>query len=569
MKKLWDKFYPAGVASTIYVKEKNLIEKLKKGMKKYPDKVVFHSMGKEMTSGEVDLLSTRFAASLQKRLGVKKGDRIALMLPNLLQFPIALLGIWKAGGIAIPLNPTYTKTELNKVLFLGVDGNGKGAAKPKVLITLNKFGSTVEDFAKENKIENIVMSEVGDLLKPLKGRLINFALKFIKKEIPTFKIENSVSFKSLLDNDENELKEVDVSMEDIAILQLTGGTSGTIKAAKLTHSTLSYNLEQNIATNAVDIGDGRHWKSEDTSMVMLPAFHVFAMMTGILIPIRLSSRAILIPNPRDLDFILKTWSKYEINSTSGINTLFSKLVNRKEFNSKNINFKGLNLVFAGGMATDRNVAKKFKKITGRTLQVGYGLSETSPVIVGSTKKCEFIPSCVGIPYPLTDIKLLGDKGEIVNDPSLTGEICVRGPQVMSDYWGLEDKHGEYFTECGYFRTGDIGKWDLEGRLYVVDRKKDMVNVSGLKVFPQEVENTANIHENIIESGVISIPDSQTGEAVMLFVVSNNDSLCSDDVKGHCRKHLAAYKIPKKVMFIDEVPKSQVGKLLRRELKKLV
>jgi long-chain acyl-CoA synthetase len=199
-------------------------------------------MGKEMTSGEVDLLSTRFAASLQKRLGVKKGDRIALMLPNLLQFPIALLGIWKAGGIAIPLNPTYTKTELNKVLFLGVDGNGKGAAKPKVLITLNKFGSTVEDFAKENKIENIVMSEVGDLLKPLKGRLINFALKFIKKEIPTFKIENSVSFKSLLDNDENELKEVDVSMEDIAILQLTGGTSGTIKAAKLTHSTLSYNL---------------------------------------------------------------------------------------------------------------------------------------------------------------------------------------------------------------------------------------------------------------------------------------------------------------------------------------
>jgi long-chain acyl-CoA synthetase len=565
MERFWTEKYQAGRHKEISIPEENLEDFFQARFKKFSHLLAFQSMGKKLTFNDVDIQSSQFASFLQKRFKIKKGDRVALLLPNTLQFIIASLGIFRLGAILCPLNPLYTSAELNKTLFTGVDEKGKGAVNPSLIITINKFAENIQHFVNEGKIENAIISEIGDCIGGLKGKVINFAFKHIKKEVPPFSIKNQVPFLDFLKYDTNFEKPT-LAPNDTAILQFTGGTSGIIKAAILTHQNILSNVAQNINHIGLDNGDGRHWAPGDIFLGILPLFHIFALSTSFLTSIGLGYGVILIPNPRDINSVIKIWSKNKINITAGVNTLFMKLLNHKKFNKNFINFSNLKGVGSGGMAIQEKVARAFKNRTGIFTFTGYGLSETSPVISMQDRfKDDFSTSC-GLPYASTDIKILSDESKEL-EIGKCGEICVKGPQVMKGYWQLEEETHKVFTKDGFFKTGDMGYLGHDGEIYLVDRKKDMINVSGLKVFPQEVENVANKHPGITESGVISEPDDSTGEKVVLFAVKKNKNLTVKDLLEFLRKELTAYKIPKTINFIEEIPKSPIGKILRRKLKK--
>ncbi|MEE2743712.1 MAG: AMP-binding protein [Bdellovibrionota bacterium] len=564
MSKIWFDFYHEKRPKTINVEEKNLEQFFQGNFNKFSKSVAFESLGQGLTFEELDILSLKFASFLQKRCGVKKGDRVALLIPNILQFVVASLGILRAGAVLVPLNPLYTKAEIKKLLWDGVDGKGKGAVKPKLIIALDKFAVNLEEFANTGKVDNIVITKIGDLIGGLKGKVINFVFKHIKKEVQNYSIKNEIPFLDFFKYD-TAFDRPKMKISDEAILQFTGGTSGTIKAATLTQKNILSNLYQNINLVGQDTGDGKHWAKDDTFLGILPLFHIYALNTAFLNCIGIGYKVILVPNPRDLNAVVKTWSKNKVTITAGINTLFVKLLDHPKFNSKNIDFSCLKFLGSGGMAIQEKTYKALSKRTGGEISVGYGLSETSPVISAHDRFRKGYTSSVGLPYASTDIKILSDKNEEL-DVGGTGEICVKGPQVMKGYWDLEEETEKAFTEDGYFRTGDIGYIGKDGELYIVDRKKDMINVSGLKVYPQEIESVVNKHPSIVESGVIAAPDDLTGEAVALFVVKKDDALTASEIIGHMREELTNYKIPKIVTFIDEIPKSPIGKLLRRELR---
>ena len=564
MDKIWFDFYQKSREKNINVSEENLEEFLQERFDKFSNSVAFQSLGRELTFEELDTLSLKFASFLQKRCGVKKGDRVALLIPNILQFVVASLGIFRAGAVLCPLNPLYTKAEIKKLLWDGVDEKGKGAIRPKVIIALDKFAVNLQDFANNGDVENIVITKIGDLIGGLKGKVINFAFKHIKKEVQDYSINNEIPFLDFLNYDTNFDRPL-MKISDDVVLQFTGGTSGTIKAATLTQKNILSNVYQNLNSVGVSTGDGKHWNKDDTFLGVLPLFHIYALNTSFLTCIGIGYKVVLVPNPRDLNSVVKTWSKNKITLTAGINTLFVKLLDHPKFNSKNIDFSGLKFLGSGGMAIHEKTYKALSKRTGIEITVGYGLSETSPVISAHDRFRKGYTSSVGLPYASTDIKILSDKNEELGIGEV-GEICVKGPQVMKGYWGLKEETENAFTEDGYFRTGDIGYVGENGELYLVDRKKDMINVSGLKVYPQEIESVVNKHPSIIESGVISMPDDLTGEAVALFVVKKEDNLTEDEIIRYMKEELTNYKIPKMVTFIDEVPKSPIGKLLRRELR---
>ncbi len=564
MDKIWFNFYQDHREKEVHVDEKNIEEFIQKKFEKFSGKIAFESLGKKLKYDELDKYSLQFASFLQKKCGIKKGDRVALLIPNILQFIVASLGAFRVGAVLCPLNPLYTKPEIQKLLFDGVDGKGKGAIKPKIIIALDKFASNLEDFANNGDVENIVITKIGDLIGGVKGKIINFVFKHIKKEVPNYSIKNEIPFLDFLNYDTSiEKPKMDIS--DELILQFTGGTSGTIKAAVLTQKNVLSNIYQNLNSVTIDSGDNKHWTSEDSFLGILPLFHIYALNTSFLSAIGLGYKVILVPNPRDINSVVKTWAKNKVTITAGINTLFMKLLEHPKFNSNHINFSRLKALLSGGMAIQEKTYLALRERTGTEISVGYGLSETSPVLCMHDRFRKGYSSSVGLPHPSTDIKILSDKNEELGIGEI-GEVCAKGPQVMKGYWDLEQETKDAFTKDGYFKTGDMGYIGINGELYLVDRKKDMINVSGLKVYPQEIESIVNKHPRIIESGAISTPDDVTGEAVALFVVKKDDNLTASDVIDYMKEELTNYKIPKVITFIEEVPKSPIGKLLRRELR---
>ena len=567
MGKIWFNFYQHGRKKEVHVDVENIEEFIQKRFKKFSGNIAFESLGKDLSYDELDKYSLQFASFLQKKCGIKKGDRIALLVPNILQFIVASLGAFRVGAVLCPLNPLYTKAEVKKLLFDGVDGDGKGAIKPKLIIALDKFASNLQEFANNGDVDNIVITKIGDLIGGVKGKIINFVFKHIKKEVPEYSIKNEIPFLDFLNYD-TSIDKPKMDISDELILQFTGGTSGTIKAAVLTQKNVLSNIYQNLNSVTIDSGDGKHWTKEDTFLGVLPLFHIYALNTSFLSAIGLGYKVILVPNPRDINSIIKTWAKSKVSITAGINTLFMKLLEHPKFNKKHINFSRLKALLSGGMAIQEKTYLALRERTGTEISVGYGLSETSPVLCMHDRFRKGYSSSVGLPHASTDIKILSDKNEELAIGEI-GEVCAKGPQVMKGYWDLEKETKDAFTEDGYFKTGDMGYIGINGELYLVDRKKDMINVSGLKVYPQEIESIVNKHPRIIESGAISTPDDLTGEAVALFVVKKDNALTASEIIDYMKEELTNYKIPKIITFIEEVPKSPIGKLLRRELRSYI
>lgn len=546
----WFKSYPKGVPHEVQLYEyRSLVDLFDQTCKKHRDKVAFENMGVRLTYGEVDQLSGDFAAYLQKDLGLKKGERIAIQMPNLLQFPIAFFGALRAGLIVVNTNPLYTPREMEHQF--------KDSGAVAVVIVAN-FASNLEKIISKTQIKHVIITELGDMLGGLKGALVNFVVKNIKKMVPAYHLPMALSFKNIMKKGKGlTLDTLEVSITDVAILQYTGGTTGVSKGAQLTHGNL-------VAHNSMIT----HWfqpylsaGGEDLIITAIPMYHIFALTVNGLLMFSTGVKNVLITNPRDMKGFCKELGKHKFTILTGVNTLFNGLLNYPTF--KDLNFSYLKGAIGGGMAVQDAVAKRWKKVTGKPLLEGYGLSETSPVLCCNPLDGNHKQGTIGIPMPGTEVSIFDDNGNELAQGE-TGEICARGPQVMSGYW-KQDNNGVFLAD-GWFKTGDIGSMDGDGFFKIVDRKKDMIKVSGFNVYPNEVENIVAGYPKVLEVAAIGVPDSHSGEVVKIFVVKRDQSLTEKELLDYCRENLTNYKIPKHVVFKDELPKTNVGKILRRALK---
>ena len=550
MDRSWLKQYPPGVPADIdpdsYASLKEVIEEAFASHRQLP---AFSNMGATLTYAQLDELSRAFAAWLQHKSGLRPGDRVALMMPNILQYPIALFGALRAGMVVVNTNPLYTPRELEHQL------QDSGA---KAIVIVENFAHVLEQVLARTELKNVLVTGVGDLLGMPKGFLVNFVLRHVRKQIPAWKMPGSMAFKDVLGIGlGRKLQPVALGGEDIAFLQYTGGTTGVAKAAVLTHRNMVANLLQALAwiRPALQAGGGR------VVITALPLYHIFALTTNCLAFLPLGARNVLITNPRDFPAFVTELKKYKFNFISGVNTLFNALLHTPGFES--VDFAALRVSFAGGMAVQSVVAKRWKEVTGNIVSQGWGLTETSPIATANPVGLEFNGS-VGLPVPSTDVSIRDDAGKELPVNGV-GEICVFGPQVMRGYWNRPDE-----TENAMFgdwlRTGDIGRMDAEGFVYIEDRKKDMILVSGFNVYPNEVESVAAEHPGVLEVAAVAQPDENSGEVVALFVVRKDPNLSAEALIAHCRTELTGYKVPKHVYFRDALPKSNVGKILRRELR---
>ena len=549
--KPWLNNYPKGVSSNINFDEySSLVDMFDKTCDRFSSNKAFTNFGVSLTFNEIHQKSSNLAFFLQNVLNLPQGSRVAIMMPNILQYPISTFGILKAGLIVENINPLYTARELETQLF---------NSKSKTIIILENFAHLIEKILQKTSIKNIIITTVGELLGP-KGFLINFVLRKIKKMVPKYNIDNSYKFSEIINiNDKFEINNKSYNLDDVAFLQYTGGTSGTIKAAMLTH--------KNILSNVLQVKEwlGLHLKyGEDTAICALPLYHIFALTCNSLTFFNFGANNILITNPRDIKSFVKELKKHQFTFISGVNTLFNKLL--LDSNFKNCDFSKLRISLAGGMRVQKIVAEKWQAVTGNVLSVGYGLSETSPAASIDPIGVEKFSDSLGLPLPSTEISIQNEDGKHL-DFDEPGEICIRGPQVMKGYWNNIDETNNVMTSDGWFKTGDIGIMNKEGYSKIVDRKKDIIIVSGFNVYPNEIEEIAMMNDKIFEAGCIGIEDSDGNENIKLFVskIPGKD-LSADEVIEHCKK-LTGYKIPKFVEFIEEIPKSNVGKILRRELRK--
>ena len=549
MEKTWLNNYPSGVPADINPEHyHSLLDIYEQSIVKFADKPAYINMGKSITFTELGEYANDFAAYLQNTLGIKKGDAVAVMMPNLLQYPVALLGIHRAGAVVVNVNPLYTPRELEHQL---IDSNAKA------IVIVSNFADTLEKVLDKTPVEHVILTKMGDMLG-VKGHVVDFVVKYVKKMVPSFSLPKAVGFKQVLKQGRNlTLKPVDVTGEDLAFLQYTGGTTGVSKGAMLTHRNMVANLEQVSALLGQCLDEG-----EDTIVTALPLYHIFALTANCLLFLKYGGRNLLITNPRDMPGFVKELGKYKFTAISGVNTLFNGLLNTPGFSE--LDFSSLKLSIGGGMAVQRAVAERWLAATKCDLLEGYGLTECAPVVSFVPYTIGKYTGSIGVPAPSTDIRLMSDEGEDVA-PGEAGELWVKGPQVMKGYLGRSEDtadvmHGEWFA------TGDIAKLDEQGLLYIVDRKKDMILVSGFNVYPNEIEDEAVTHLGILECAAIGIPNDASGEIVKLFVVKKDQSLTEQDVIDHCRKRLTGYKVPKVVEFRDDLPKSNVGKILRRMLK---
>jgi long-chain acyl-CoA synthetase len=549
MEKIWLKSYPKGVPAEIDPNRyRSVGEVFDESVKKYADLPAYQNMGRTITFHELEKLSRDFGAWLQSQ-GLAKGARVALMMPNVLQYPISIFGVLRAGYTVVNVNPLYTPRELEHQL------KDSGA---EVIVILENFATTLQQVLRNAPIKHVVVASLGDMLG-LKGVLVNFVVRHVKKMVPAYDLPGSIRFNvALAQGAQRELQRVAVGPDDIAFLQYTGGTTGIAKGAMLLHRNILANLEQVAAWFAPVFGDARI-----VVIAPLPLYHIFCLTANCLVFMKLGGCNVLITNPRDIRGLVKELSKHEFNAITGVNTLFNALLNNPDFAS--LDFSNLKLSIGGGMQVQKAVAERWKEITGTPLVEGYGLTETSPVATANPLTAEEYSGAIGLPVPSTDVAFKGEDGHFLQLNEV-GELCIKGPQVMKGYWQRPEDTAKAIDKDGYFATGDIGYMDDKGYIRIVDRKKDMVLVSGFNVYPNEVEGVVAAHQGVLECAVIGVPDEKSGEVVKLFVVKKDPALTEADVRKHCEQHLTGYKRPRFIEFRDELPKTNVGKILRRALR---
>ncbi|MEZ4749215.1 MAG: AMP-binding protein [Bdellovibrionota bacterium] len=549
--KPWLKSYQQGVPAEVDVNQFNSLPAfLEDVFHTFATRPAFHNMGKTLTYAELDDLSEQFASYLQNDLKLKKGDRVALMMPNLLQYPVALFGVLRAGLIAVNCNPLYTARELEFQL--------KDSGAVAILVVAN-FAKTVEEALPKTDVKHVLVTELGDMLGFPKKIIVNAVVKYLKKMVPAFHLPNAIPFLSTLQaGSHSTLKKPTLNHEDIAFLQYTGGTTGVAKGAVLTHGNIVANMLQAKAWVKFLLKDG-----EEIIITPLPLYHIFSLTANCLIFSAVGSLNVLITNPRDIPGFIKEMKKWKFTAITGLNTLFNALLNNPEF--KTIDFSKLKITLGGGMAVQRAVAEKWKDVTKVPLIEAYGLTETSPAACINPMTLKAYNGFIGLPLPSTEVKIVDDNGNDVATGE-AGEICIKGPQVMKGYWQKPEETAKVMTTDGYFRTGDIGTMNEDGFFKIVDRKKDMILVSGFNVYPNEIEEVAVTHPKVLEAAAIAVPDERSGEVPKLFIVKKDDSLTEKEIIDFCRKSLTAYKVPKHVEFRKELPKSNVGKILRKALR---
>jgi long-chain acyl-CoA synthetase len=549
MERIWLKSYPAGVPADIDTKKyRSLIQLFETSIAKYHDRPAFHSMGKGITFGELDKLSHDFAAWLQGR-GLAKGSRVAIMMPNCLQYPIAMFGVLRSGCTVVNVNPLYTPRELEHQLT---------DAGAEAIVILENFGHVLQEVRSRTPLKHVVVTSLGEMLG-LKGVIVNLVVRKVKKMVPPYDLPGAISFKEALkDGAGKPMATPPLGHDDIAFLQYTGGTTGVSKGAMLLHRNIIAALLQYEAWLAPAIGNQRA-----VIITALPLYHIFSLTVNCLVMMVVGGENVLITNPRDIPGFVKELAKHKYTIITGVNTLFNALLNHPDFGK--LDFSSLKLAVGGGMAVQKAVAERWKQVTGTPLIEGYGLTETSPSATANPMNLTEFNGTIGVPMSSTEIVLRDDNDRDV-PLGQPGEICIRGPQVMAGYWQRPDETAKAIGKDGFFHTGDVGIMDERGFIRIVDRKKDMILVSGFNVYPNEIEQVVAMHPGVLEVAAIGVPDEHSGEVPKIFVVKRDPQLTEHDLLEHCKKELTGYKRPKYVEFRTELPKTNVGKILRRALR---
>ncbi len=546
----WLEEYASGVPAEIDMDEfDSVVDVINKSCAEFSDQVAYANFGAELTYGQVDRHSAAFAARLQA-LGLEKGDRVAIMMPNVLQYPIALFGALRAGLVVVNTNPLYTARELKHQL------NDSGT---KAIVIMENFASVLEAVIDDTEVEHVILTNMGDMVGFPKGALMNFVLRHVKKMVPKYNLPGAMQFKAALSQGATEKFEpIRLGHDDLAFLQYTGGTTGVSKGAMLTHGNMEANMQQSSAWMGENIVMG-----EEVIITALPLYHIFALTANCLVFMKFGGKNILITNPRDMPGFVKELGKHKFTAITGVNTLFNGLLNTPGF--EDLDFSSLRMTLGGGMAVQRAVAERWKKVTGVPLIEAYGLTETSPAACINPMTLEDYNGAIGLPISSTACRVI-DTDDNPLPVGETGELCVKGPQVMKGYWNRPEETAKVLGDDGWLKTGDMAKMDEKGYFYIVDRKKDMILVSGFNVYPNEVEDVVAGHPKVLEVGAIGAPDEKSGEVVKVVVVRKDDSLTVKEVRDYCREELTGYKVPKYVEFVEELPKTNVGKILRRELR---
>jgi long-chain acyl-CoA synthetase len=551
LEKVWLKSYPPGMPDEVSDPPFRSIRDLfEQAFEKYPDNAAYTNMGRSLDYAELDRLSMQFACYLQKTLGLTRGERVAIMLPNILQYPVVMCGIFRAGLVVVNVNPLYTARELEHQL------KDSGT---KCIIILENFAHVLEDVIAVTDVDHVVLTGVGDLLQWPKGMLTNFVLRYVKKAVPAYKLPNSTTFRQALKLGAGEaLDEVDIGYADIAYLQYTGGTTGVSKGAMLSHRNMIYNVQQTITWQGVAYENDR----PIIIITALPLYHIFSLQGNCLTGMAQGGENILITNPRDFEGFAKEMAKHKFNMFTAVNTMFAALMDTPSFSA--VDFSNLRVCIGGGMAVQPAIAKEWKEKTGNNILQGYGLTETSPAAIVCRIDEEFTGT-IGLPIPSTEVIIAGDDGNPLPTGEV-GEICIRGPQVMEGYWQRPAETAEVMLPEGWLRTGDIGRMDEDGYVFIEDRKKDMILVSGFNVYPNEIENVIVELDGVLEAAAIGLPHERSGEIVKVFVVRKDDSVTEQDIIDYCKENLTNYKRPRIIEFRDDLPKTNVGKILRRALR---
>ena len=553
MEKVWLKSYPKGVPEFIDTNEyKSLADLFDKSIATFKDLPAYTNLGRSISFDELDELSRDFGAYLTNQAGLEKGDRIAIMMPNLIQYPIVLFAALRAGLIVVNTNPLYTDRELEHQLK---------DSEAKAIVILENFAHTLSDVIEQTKVKTVITTRVGDMAKFPKSLLVNFVVKHVKKMVPPFSLPNAISFNNALSQGKSQaFANADLNHDDVAFLQYTGGTTGVAKGAALTHENMIANLLQAYSWAAKDLSDG-----QETFITALPLYHIFSLTANAMFALKIGANSVLITNPRDMPGFVKELSKVKFSYITGVNTLFNGLLNTPGFSD--LDFSTLRLSLGGGMAVQEAVANKWKDVTGHVLVEAYGLTETSPAVCINPVNITGFTGNIGLPISSTEICVKDENGNELgfDEP---GELCIRGPQVMQGYWKRPKETANVLSDDGWLKTGDVAVVNKDGFVKLVDRLKDLIIVSGFNVYPNEIENVVALHPKVLEVGAIGVEHPKSGEAVKIFVVKSDESLTEDELKAYCHEEMTRYKCPKYIEFVDDLPKSNVGKVLRKDLREL-
>ncbi len=550
-KQPWHSNYPENVPYEINPDVfESIPDMVEQSIDSYQNLVSFENLGKEITFNELGSLIDQFASFLQNHTNLKKGDRIAIQMPNLLQYPICIFGALKAGMVVVNTNPLYTPSEMLHQF------NDSGA---RAVVVLENFASHLEEIIKETQIETVLVAKIGDMIGGIKGGVINFVVKNIKKMVPSYGLPDAIPFiKALRLGSEKKADKVEIVNSDLAFLQYTGGTTGVSKGAMLTHRNVIANVEQLL----IWMRHGGMEERKEIFITPLPMYHIFALTCNALMTVRMGARNLLVTNPRDMKAFLKDLKRHQWTVMTGVNTLFNGLLSQPTF--KDLDFSKVKFSFAGGMALQKYVADKWKEVTGTPVSEGYGLTETSPVLTSNPLFKDAESGYIGMPIPSTEIKILDDDCNEVKVGD-RGELCAKGPQVFLGYWNRPEETKNCFHK-DWFKTGDIAVMDERGFFKIVDRKKEMILVSGFNVYPNEIEDCIALNDKVLEVGAIGVPDAKSTEVVKVYIVKGDQSLTEEEIRAHCEENLTNYKRPKYIAFTNELPKSNVGKILRRVIK---